>query len=117
MTWSPRRPTRSITSATRRTTWPRPTCATPWRPAPTVTPDPDFPEEAIDPFLENTWGDTGRALFNNWLGLVYQLTGLDRHEPFMPGIDPRDPLGIKYPARYTFLSAAVPPVQRTRRFP
>ena len=60
--------------------------------------DPDFPEEAIDPFLENTWGDTGRALFNNWLGLVYQLTGLDRHEPFMPGIDPRDPLGIKYPA-------------------
>ena len=60
--------------------------------------DPDFPEEAIDPFLENTWGDTGRAFFNNWLGLVYQLTGLDRHEPFMPGVDPRDPLGIKYPA-------------------
>ena len=59
--------------------------------------DPDFPEGSIDPFLENTWGDTGRALFNNWLGLVYQLTGLDRHEPFMPGIDPRDPLGIKYP--------------------
>ena len=56
--------------------------------------DPAFPEEAFDAHLENTWGDTGRALFNNWLGLVYQLTGLDRHEPFMPGIDPQDPLGI-----------------------
>ena len=50
-------------------------------------PDPSFPEDAFDPDLENTWGDTGRALFNNWLGLVYQLTGLDRHEPFMPGVD------------------------------
>jgi homoserine O-succinyltransferase len=55
---------------------------------------PDFPEAAFDPHLENTWGDTGRALFNNWLGLVYQLTGLDRHQPFMPGVDPDDPLGI-----------------------
>jgi homoserine O-succinyltransferase len=62
-------------------------------------PDPRFPEEAIDPFLENTWGDTGSALFNNWLGLVYQLTGLDRHEPFMAGVDPTDPLGhLRYPA-------------------
>jgi homoserine O-succinyltransferase len=57
-------------------------------------PAPAFPEEAFDPDLENSWGDTGRALFNNWLGLVYQLTGLDRHEPFMPGIDPNDPLGL-----------------------
>ena len=56
--------------------------------------DPSFPEAAFDTHLDNTWGDTGRALFNNWLGLVYQLTGLDRHEPFMPGIDPEDPLGI-----------------------
>ncbi len=52
----------------------------------------DFPEDAFDPHLDNTWSDTGRALFNNWLGLVYQLTGLDRREPFMPGIDPDDPL-------------------------
>jgi homoserine O-succinyltransferase/O-acetyltransferase len=60
--------------------------------------DPDFPEEAMDPWLENSWGDTGRALFGNWLGLVYQLTGLDRHEPFMAGIDPADPLGrLGYP--------------------
>ena len=55
---------------------------------------PEFPESSIDEYLDNTWGDTGRALFNNWLGLVYQLTGLDRHEPFMPGIDPHDPLGL-----------------------
>ncbi len=55
---------------------------------------PEFPESSFDDHLDNTWGDTGRALFNNWLGLVYQLTGLDRHEPFMPGIDPHDPLGI-----------------------
>jgi homoserine O-succinyltransferase/O-acetyltransferase len=55
---------------------------------------PEFPEASFDALLDNTWGDTGRALFNNWLGLVYQLTGLDRHEPFMPGIDHDDPLGI-----------------------
>lgn len=56
---------------------------------------PDFPEEDFEPYLENTWGDTGRAIFNNWLGLVYQLTGLDRRQPFMPGIDPENPLGLK----------------------
>ncbi len=60
--------------------------------------DPGFPESSMDGFLDNTWGDTGRALFNNWLGLVYQLTGLDRHEPFMPGIDPDDPLGLGHHA-------------------
>mgnify|MGYP001824771691 FL=1 len=60
--------------------------------------DPGFPEASFDAHLDNTWGDTGRALFNNWLGLVYQLTGLDRHEPFMPGIDPDDPLGIAHRA-------------------
>ncbi len=56
---------------------------------------PDFPESAFIPHLDNTWGDTGRAIFNNWLGLVYQLTSLDRREPFMPGIDPDNPLGLK----------------------
>jgi len=55
-------------------------------------PIPAFPEAEFDPMLDNTWGDTGRALFNNWLGLVYGLTSLDRHEPFAPGVDPRDPL-------------------------
>lgn len=57
-------------------------------------PLPPFPEEAFAPYLDNTWGDTGRALFNNWLGLVYQLTNEDRRIPFMEGVDPSDPLGL-----------------------
>lgn len=56
---------------------------------------PSFPEKEIEPHLDNTWGDTGKALFNNWLGLVYQLTNVDRQLPFIPGIDPDDPLGIR----------------------
>ena len=50
----------------------------------------DFPEQQIP--VDNTWGDTGKMIFNNWLGAVYQLTGQDRRRPFMPGIDPDDPL-------------------------
>jgi homoserine O-succinyltransferase/O-acetyltransferase len=53
---------------------------------------PDFPEADIAPFLDNTWRDTARAVFDNWLGLVYQLTNLDRRRPFMDGIDPMHPL-------------------------
>jgi homoserine O-succinyltransferase len=53
---------------------------------------PDFPEAEIVPFLENTWADTARTIFDNWLGLVYQLTNLDRRLPFKDGIDPRRPL-------------------------
>jgi homoserine O-succinyltransferase len=56
---------------------------------------PSFPEELIEVHLDNTWGDTGKALFNNWLGLVYQLTDLDRKRPFCPGVDPDDPLGLR----------------------
>lgn len=58
------------------------------------TPVPEFPENQIEPHLDNTWRDTGKAVFNNWLGLVYQLTNLDRKIPFMSGIDPDDPLGL-----------------------
>lgn len=54
-----------------------------------------FPEAEVQPMLDNTWTDTGKALFNNWLGLVYQTTGSDRKTPFMPGIDPRDPLRLR----------------------
>ena len=54
---------------------------------------PEFPEAALTPLVDNTWGDTGKALFNNWLGLVYRLTHLDRRKPFMDGVDPEDPLG------------------------
>lgn len=58
------------------------------------TPIPPFPEETLQRYLDNTWGDTGKAIFNNWLGLVYQLTALDRKQPFVPGVDPGNPLGL-----------------------
>ena len=53
---------------------------------------PEFPEGAIAPWLDNTWRDTARAIFDNWFGLVYQLTNVDRRLPFMDGVDPRNPL-------------------------
>ncbi|MEK9941893.1 MAG: homoserine O-succinyltransferase [Gammaproteobacteria bacterium] len=51
---------------------------------------PPFPEAEI--VVDNTWGDTGKIIFNNWLGAIYQLTDRDRRQPFMPGVDPDDPL-------------------------
>ncbi|NKC16346.1 MAG: homoserine O-succinyltransferase [Gammaproteobacteria bacterium] len=54
---------------------------------------PEFAEGDFIASLENTWTDTGKSLFNNWLGMVYQLTGKNRHEPFMCTIDPAAPLG------------------------
>jgi len=56
---------------------------------------PQFPEAELQALVDNTWGDTGKAIVNNWLGLVYQLTNLDRKLQFMEGVDPRDPLGLK----------------------
>ena len=58
-------------------------------------PLPDFAEKELEALLDNTWGDTAKAMVNNWLGLVYSLTNLDRHKQFMDEIDPDDPLGIK----------------------
>ena len=60
----------------------------------TGAPPPAFPEEEVLPELDNTWTDTGKALFNNWLGLVYRLTDYDRRRPFAAGVDPLDPLGL-----------------------
>jgi len=57
-------------------------------------PPPRFPEAEVLPWLDNTWTDTGKAIFNAWLGLVYQLTNVDRRVPFQDGVDPRDPLGL-----------------------
>lgn len=54
----------------------------------------DFPEQSILIHLDNTWRDTAKAVFNNWLGKVYQITNQDRRLPFMDGIDPTDPLGL-----------------------
>jgi len=56
---------------------------------------PEFPEIELMQYVDNTWGDTGRAIVNNWLGLVYQVTNLDRKQQFMPGVDPEDPLGLR----------------------
>ena len=53
---------------------------------------PEFPETELLAHIDNTWGDTGKAIVNNWLGLVYQLTSLDRREQFMPGVNPKNPL-------------------------
>ena len=58
-------------------------------------PPPAFPDAELEPRLDNTWSDTGKAMFNNWLGLVYQLTDADRRKPFMANLDPDDPLGLK----------------------
>ena len=58
-------------------------------------PPPEFPEDEVEPEIDNTWTDTGKALVNNWLGLVYRLTDYDRRRPFAPGINPSDPLGLR----------------------
>lgn len=58
----------------------------------TGAPAPDFPEDAMAGWLDNTWRDTGKAIFNNWLGMVYRLTNMQRGVPFMDHVDPDDPL-------------------------
>jgi len=65
---------------------------------------PPLPEEQILPHLDNTWIDTGRSVFANWLGLVYRHTDLVRGRPFMDGVDSDDPLGLGPPP------AAPPPL-------
>jgi homoserine O-succinyltransferase len=55
----------------------------------------DTLEADVEGLLDNTWGDTAKAIVNNWLGLVYGLTNLDRKQQFMPGVDPDDPLNLK----------------------
>lgn len=76
---------------------------------------PEFPEGAVLPYLENTWTDTGKAIFNNWLGLVYQVTHVDRRRVFMPGVDPEDPLGLekRASADATAARGATPPFVHT----
>lgn len=55
-------------------------------------PVPPFPEAEVRAQLDNTWADSAKAVFNNWLGLMYQITHADRRLPFMDGVDPADPL-------------------------
>lgn len=54
----------------------------------------DFPELELEPMLDNTWGDTAKAIFNNWLGLIYRLTDLERNRQYMPGVNPENPLDL-----------------------
>ncbi len=58
------------------------------------TAPPEFPENLIKPFLDNTWHDTAEAVINNWIGKVYQITNTDRHKPFNDDIDPTNPLDL-----------------------
>jgi homoserine O-succinyltransferase len=55
---------------------------------------PGFPEAELEPLIDNTWNDTGKAIVDNWLGLVYQLTNRERKLQFMPEVDPEDPLQL-----------------------
>jgi homoserine O-succinyltransferase len=55
-------------------------------------PLPPFIEDEVTGQLDNTWGDTARAIVSNWLGLVYQVTNLDRRQQYMDGVDRADPL-------------------------
>lgn len=56
------------------------------------TEPPIFPEHLILDRIDNSWHDTAAAIMANWMGLVYQITNMDRTKPFMDGIDPQDPL-------------------------
>ena len=56
---------------------------------------PPFPDRLLTAQIDNTWHDTGEAVVGNWIGKVYQLTHADRRLPFMDGIDPENPLGLR----------------------
>lgn len=53
-----------------------------------------FPEADILEYIDNTWKDTAKAVFNNWLGKIYQLTNQNRGLPFMAGVNPNNPLNL-----------------------
>lgn len=53
-----------------------------------------FPESLLLPHLDNTWHDTAEAVVGNWIGCVYQVTHAERGLPFMPGVDPNNPLNL-----------------------
>ncbi len=59
------------------------------------TEPPVFPEHLILDRIDNSWHDTAAAILVNWMGLVYQITNIERNIPFMDGIDPNDPLNLK----------------------
>ena len=58
------------------------------------TPLAAFPEHLVLPRLKNTWRDSATAVVGAWIGLIYQITSVDRHQPFMNGVDIDNPLGL-----------------------
>ncbi len=54
---------------------------------------PLFPESSLRSLVDNTWADTCKAIFANWLGLIYQTTHQDRCKHLMDGVDKNDPIG------------------------
>jgi homoserine O-succinyltransferase len=58
-------------------------------------PAPEFPERLVTRNLDNTWHDTAEAVVGNWMGCMYQVTHRERSKPFMDGLDPSDPLGMR----------------------
>lgn len=58
----------------------------------------EFPDDILLRYLDNTWRDTAKAIFSNWLGLVYRVTHVDRQKTFMDGIDPASPIAQWYQA-------------------
>ncbi len=38
----------------------------------------------------NRWTSSHRALISNWMGAVHSKTNIDRHKPFMDGVNPDD---------------------------
>ncbi len=59
------------------------------------TEPPVFPESLVLEHIDNSWHDTAAAIMANWMGLIYQITNMDPKLPFMEGINPDDPLGLR----------------------
>ncbi|MBR1375179.1 MAG: homoserine O-succinyltransferase [Cardiobacteriaceae bacterium] len=55
-------------------------------------PQEDFPEQKLAEKVDITWRDTAKAIFANWLGLIYELTHFERQKQYMDGINPENPL-------------------------
>ena len=55
----------------------------------------EFPEAVATSALENSWADTGKAMFANWLRLVEQISPENPLEKLKPGLDADDPLGLR----------------------
>jgi hypothetical protein len=45
--------------------------------------------------VDNTWSDTGKMIFNNWLGTVDQITESRPQEALYNGVDHGRPAGAR----------------------